>query len=887
MEEEEEEEEELTDQIHQVETPAASSVIDTAESEVEPGSSELSFGSSSALKDQDGGTDIVVATADDVPRPRPATLNLRPLSLTPENLASLHGLATPSWTPNPHSGLRRLSLSPAPPGQDVQICASVSPTPASRRPQLSLRLGNSNEHSIPTSNSDDASRPNRRSSITYKPSSHGVTISLAGLPTPEMTPTFRDRRYSITESVHSTRSEDEFFPAGSSHNRPLSASEQHFLVKSHNALLARITDLERALTNRRRISSGYARSDVGDSRPTSMLSDISSSDAGGEPSDEMLRLIADLKAERDELKRDVDGWRTRVGDMEKQMTMLTKRVEAERRDAWVARSQAGLLEIEKAAIEKKFEDAEKALEELGDGNRRLRTEKEDLTRGNEEMKTKMQELEERLKVSLVELEKERELRKLREEEILAAPVISLPLNRPPSSYGRNARTAFASLDSIQSSTTEVETEFEDDCEARFSFMLKAVQEEDELFVEDDEEDSGLAGYEDEEESDPGFRSSSSFDSLNEQNATALGSVALSASKINEAVSSNFQQPALKSSSWSTWTFPRVANEQSAQHNKQDSVDRFFGCLEDESSSEGDSAPCSPSRYSPERSKSLFSNALKDANEDESPFFLPRGVGVVMEEKRLGVLLEEEEEEASSDNESDSEMFGEMGGIRITLSPPQPEDDVLVVEPPQLLVQPICRSVEKAPQLPMLNFGDDEDDDTGFNFGRALEHTRFDGKKEETNVSTVSSSPVLVVSPPPAAIESSPIIVAAATATQAPSCSIPRPISPCSSSPSAIPRFSVFKLPPSPESPDSTPSTYITPPSKRGGTTPSFIPQLVTSPSPIRTVHASAKPKLTGTSTFIRQPERKPLMSSTIGNLDHNETSTNGSKPASYIAIRTY
>jgi hypothetical protein len=37
-----------------------------------------------------------------------------------------------------------------------------------------------------------------------------------------------------------------------------------------------------------------------------------------EPSDEMRRLIADLKAERDELRRDIDGRGTRVADLEKQ-----------------------------------------------------------------------------------------------------------------------------------------------------------------------------------------------------------------------------------------------------------------------------------------------------------------------------------------------------------------------------------------------------------------------------------------------------------------------------------------------------------------------------------------------------------------------------------------
>ncbi|KXN86317.1 hypothetical protein AN958_10179 [Leucoagaricus sp. SymC.cos] len=406
-------------------------------------------------------------------RPRPATLNLRPLSLTPENLASLQGMPTPAWTPSPRTGLKRLSLTPTSPGEEAQCDASTTPTPAPRRPQLSLKLSNGNDNFAPTVDSDDF-RPRRRSSITYKPSSHGVATSSAGLPTPEMTPTFKDRRYSITESVRSTKSEDEFFPGGSSKSRPLSASEQHFLVKSHNALLARITDLERALTNRRRVSSGYARSDFGSSRPTSMLSDASSSDTGSEPSDETLRLVADLKAERDELKRDVDGWRTRVGNMEKQMTMLTKRVETERREAWLARSQAGLTEIEKGTLEKKLGEVERVAGELNDTNQLLLGEKENLFRENEELKAKMQELEEQINIARMELEKERELRKLRDEELFPTPVVRPSSTRPRSAYGRSPGTAFASFDSIESSATEVETESADDCEARFSFMLKAV-----------------------------------------------------------------------------------------------------------------------------------------------------------------------------------------------------------------------------------------------------------------------------------------------------------------------------------------------------------------------------------------------------------------------------
>lgn len=873
--EEEEEEEELVSQaavLHKDETSALPPV-DMDKSNI---ASDDSGTPSNLPMEQE--EDVEFSVGEDhpiqplAPKPRPAALSLRPLSLTPENLVSLQGLPTPSWTPGPRSGLRRLSLSPVPPGEDAENGFSTTPTPAPRRPPLTLNLSNINEN--PTLPSDEC-RSQRRSSITYKPPSHGVMTSLAGLPTPEMTPTFKSRRCSITESVHSTQSEDEFFPGGSSQIRPLSVSEQHFLVKSHKALLSRITDLERALTNRRRASSAFARSETGGSRPTSILSDASSSDTGGEPSDEMLRLIADLKAERDELKRDVDGWRTRVGDMEKQTVMLTNRVEAERRDAWIARSRAGLLEVEKSTLEKKVEINGKVIEDLNDENQTLKMVKEDLARESEGLKHKLQEVEERLKATQADLEKERELRNLQEKESLATAAVHA---RPRSSYGRNAGTAFASTDSIASSTTEVEAESSDDCEARFKFMLKAVQEEDESngFVE---EDNGLASYEDEEESDESFRSSS-FDSLDEDTTTPIQCSTPSTPELHEAFSTPLDTQASSPSRLKTWTFPRrTGSESLPSHNKQDSVDRFFGCLDGETNSEAGSTPCSPSQYSFEKSKSLFASALRDIDDDESPFFLPQGVGIIVEENHLDVVLEEDE--VASNDELDERMFGEMGGIRITLSPPQPEDDRLVLEPPQLVVQTIKRPVEDPPQLPMLNFGNDGNDD-GFNFGRPVEQTHLPQKKQgHTPVTDVVSTHSIVSTPAVATVL--PAAGVPPSVVQTPPSCIPR-----STSPSAIPRFSPPKsttpMEPSPmvvAPPASSP--YITPPSKRGGAVPSFIPQPVSSPSPIRVLPPSGKLKTTATYS-IRQTQKKPLMSNTAGN--GKGKNANGSNPTSQNVIRT-
>jgi len=143
-----------------------------------------------------------------------------------------------------------------------------------------------------------------------------------------------------------------------------------------------------------------------------------------------------------------------------------------------------------------------------------------------------------------------------------------------------------------------------------------------------------------------------------------------------------------------------------------------------------------------------------------------------------------------------------------------------------------------------------------------------------------------LSPPPAPVKASaPAITALPTSPS--STSLSRPSSPSMiprpASPSSLPRVTISKRPVSSTShstnPDSSPSTlpksppvvpptspasFVTPPNKRGGASPSFIPQPVSSPSPMRVMPASAsttKPKATAipTSTFIRQPNtRKSL-----------------------------
>jgi hypothetical protein len=265
-------------------------------------------------------------------RPRPASLNLRPLSLTADALITAPtGLPTPTLTPGPRPGLRNLTLTSSTP--------QSATTTVNKRKSITSPLVSGGMQSIAPPSStpcEVTSQPKHRSSISYKRSSESNS-TLFGLPTPEMTPV-SDRHRSLSSS------EDDF-PA----YRPLSTSEQHFLFKQHQTLIQRITDLERALSFQSRARS----------RPTSMMSDATSSSSGAalsEPTDEMLQLIADLKAERDELKRDADGWRTRVADLEKQLGVLAGRIDVERREAWIARSRVGLLEVEKSALERALDE---------------------------------------------------------------------------------------------------------------------------------------------------------------------------------------------------------------------------------------------------------------------------------------------------------------------------------------------------------------------------------------------------------------------------------------------------------------------------------------------------------------------------------------------------
>ena len=585
-------------------------------------------------------------------RHRPAGLSLRPLSLSPEKLLSTANgdLPTPAPTPSPSklSGLKSLTLTTSPPSlissppsdgvlsgaPALNRRCTVAPPIITSSASLFRRRSTDN---VSSGSSDPFEAPKRRSSISYKSSFHG-------LPTPELTPT-TDHRTSIGSD--------------SDCSRPSSVSnEQHFLYQSQATLIARISELERALALRTHSSHGsLAASDISLFNQT--------------PTDEMLSLVADLKAERDELKRDIDGWRTRVADLQKQIHALTHRVNAERQEAWLARERTRLLEIEKRAAIRDAEERATAVSGLKADLATIEVELKAMLDETARNKEAALELE-RAKVDLAEERRRRvELEKMLEELSRNASTPVVPARRVMSIDSLSSATDVDSLDGHMLSCRE----------------LKAVQEvdEDEEPYDSDQENH-LIGYEDEEEGDESFISydGSSFSSLEDiprSTAHLIPSGVSSPSRTPSPSPASNPTHARHYSLSREWSFPLkgVPQSVSPQHVPEE-IDRFFGCLEDL----GDSPPtpaAAPETTNP-FSRNFFS-AIEDDGNGLPPFVLPADVGTEVDSPPtedstlcagpgLDVVLEEEEPEEVMDVGAEDEFIGEEyeGGIRFTFKIPQ-------------------------------------------------------------------------------------------------------------------------------------------------------------------------------------------------------------------------
>ncbi|KIL68180.1 hypothetical protein M378DRAFT_176908 [Amanita muscaria Koide BX008] len=692
---------------------------------------------------------------------RPTSLNLRPLALTSERFLTNSTRVSPSTreTAAHRTGLKTLSLS---------LHNSTDALAITEQRRQSFNLPPSTDS--PSSLNDDG-KVKRRSSICYKTSSV-VTINHAGLPTPAMTPIHTDRHFSLT-SVAKDSDDDECFSYDKPKSRPLSTSEQSFLVKSHHALLARISDLERALATKGSIGFPYSRADT---RPSSLTSEfsITSDQTLGEPADEMLQLVSDLKAERDEYKRDVDAWRQRVKDMENKLSSMAKRVEIERREAWIAQSRVGLVEVEKTSLEKKIGCHESTLTKMENEKMALEHENQmlhdeiaralsDLARANEQLEKAQQEIETMKRSKSARL--------------------------PPT-------------------------------------------------PDSSDEDDGLILY---EESDMSFQTSSgdSMEELSEPTSFfAFNTVGSSMLQSPPSTPDTIKMHDPKHSLSKIWTFP-VGAHMVAEPCKVES-DKFFGCLE--SGDEASNGMADPVEYSYERSKGLFSAALKAYKDDPDAAL----IGLAVESQ--SVLPSVAEEEGDQDGgllDADEDMFGEAGGICITLTPAQDNNDDNYVPETSSSFQV---SSSAAPVLPPLNFEYEVEEAPK---SMSIDFSRYD-------VST------------PAKGSRSPTSKTASTKSTSPS-SIPR-LRSCSKtgSPSYTAEHSTRHA----QAPCSTP------PRKRTIAFPSLIPQAISSPSPIRIANVYPRPRLSPL-TLTRPSQPKQQSSVPLSSQQVFSRITNGSTATVY------
>jgi hypothetical protein len=720
-------------------------------------------------------------------RHRPAHLNLRQLALGKENFS----LPTPS-TPTPRSstGLRSLTLATSPlpitsmgenEGSTITnrmkrhsvMVPSVSPVIAPAR-RASLDLEGS--FRPPSSFQTDSSQ--RRRSISYK---HSVDIAPKQLPTPALTPTVEKRPISISSTSSMASISD----------RCLSETEQHFLYQAHATLVQRITDLERAL------AASQPRS-----RPASCASEVSSrssvcSPVPKEPSDEMLQLIADLKAERDELNKDVEGWRVRVSDLEKQVGVLSQRVDLERREAWVARQRTGLLEVEKGGIQKSLESMGAELQAALARCDVSRVEAEVLREECERLRADLEaksSIEEELQDLRAKLDEER--KKSGDLEVALKASIESHINR---------RAPALSTDS---QATDVEYAAIEDCKTA---LRSVAEEEDEDYSDQDDE---LANYEQADEDDDTFSSQLSA-------ISSIEDVSRSVSALKAEIAAT-PSHSRRASLVKVWTFPS-GSQGGAPSPKPTEVDKFFGCLEYDEDEEASAAV--RAAIAGDSGKGLFSQGLLVDDEDFPPFLIPAQTGfeVAEEMPSLDVIEEdeeEEEEEESAKTPYEDDFDGEVveGGIIFTFTPPEDSDvssELATPSPPM--------SVSSSPRV-FSHSQDDEAPIVPFRLPR--------------------------VTVPPVTPPQKPFGVAITSGT--PNSPLHRNISP---TPSSIPRAVVLKSYTANTPTKASPlerivlnrsNTFSTPPSKRNSPTPTAL----------QDSKASSKPS---PPSFTRQPQRSSTL----------------------------
>jgi len=611
------------------------------------------------------------------PRPRPVNLILRPLSLTPDSLPlsrAVEALPTPSLTPSPrHIGLRTLTLAPSP-------SLSPSPTPSTDLPR---RQTFSASPSYQPFNSDQLRRQSMDnyanssqliSSISYKRTeSPDQQLSTSQLPTPGATPTSTIPPLHV--ALPSLPDPSSSAPASLPDlDRPLSPTEQAFLFRSHTSLLCRISELESAIAlsgtrNKRSRSPSSERRyfDIAHERLGSIASSTSGmseslESTGSQASDEMLQLVSDLKAERDELMHDADNWRTRVADYERQIAMLNRRVEAERKESWVIRERLGVAEVEKNRVREDLEREKVECRRSEKERNLLRDTVEEEREKRFEAERELAEVQNRLEILYARAERAEFA--LQSATVVTSKMVSMPL--PVRRYN--------SLDSqMSSSSTDVEeyvplgmrsrklnsVDEEDEDEVNYRDLPRDISDagsKDGKDMDDDDEVDELAHYEDDDgldldDDDVVFgddHTSSSFGSIPRTNMHLLRLEVDSTPAPASLVPASSAQPthARTGSIERGWTFTQ-AQSVTPVVKEPSTVDRFFECLDALDENDDDKVLPGDGVYDSRQSWS-GAMAMQDDEEDSLlPFLLPAGAGPVgwkdVIAARLEVVAEEEEE----------------------------------------------------------------------------------------------------------------------------------------------------------------------------------------------------------------------------------------------------
>ncbi|KAF8257052.1 hypothetical protein EI94DRAFT_1843047 [Lactarius quietus] len=406
---------------------------------------------------------------------------------------------------------------------------------------------------------NSSSAPFFRGASLTKAQEHFLQVIFSGLPTSDRTPT--------TECRPPLGSDIEWARHSSLTN------EQRFLYQSQAALIARISELERTLSSHSQ---------------SRFISHAASngSPRNAEPSDEMLRIISDLKAERKELRRDIDGWRTRVADLEKSQVNreLALYFDTERRAAGHSSH------VEKRAAVRAAKENNTAVEGL---RAELTTTEADL-RAAQAKAERNQEIAHELEHVRAEQAEERCIR-----EDLDKSLEELNLIKTPTSAARR----MMSIDSM-SSATDVDSL---DDHTMSGSELKAVQEEDE-----GEEVEWVTRT----------RKKATKRNFHLPYRIVVWLIGRYTPLYHSFAPAAHARHASLARGWS---FPaKVAPLAASSQHAPDEVDRFFGCLEDI----GDSPPISAA---PLEATSPFTEgffgAVDDEEDETPPFVKPADLSV--------------------------------------------------------------------------------------------------------------------------------------------------------------------------------------------------------------------------------------------------------------------